>query len=149
MLQRIQTVYLLLAIASIVAFLFAPVIRYEATDINYVKDLPAWDVKPFFSGYYFFVVLIFEGIAVGLSLIAIFLFKRRQLQLGFCWMVLFFHLATTAYIFYFFQTKATPIDIIYTLWNLAAIPPAIFVALAYHHIKKDEQLVKSMDRLRD
>ncbi len=149
MLQRIQTIYLLLAIATIAAFLFAPVIRYEAADINYVNNVQAWDVKPFISGYYVFIVAILEGIAIGFALIAIFLFKRRAFQVAFSWIALFFHLATAAYIFYFFQTKENPIDIIYTAWNPAAIPPVIFILLAIINIKKDDALVRSMDRLRD
>lgn len=149
MLQRIQTIYLLLAITTIAAFLFAPVIRYEAPDIKYVNDLQAWDVKPFISGYFIFIIAILEGIAIGFSLIAIFLYKRRAFQIALSWLALLLHAACAAYIFYFFQTKENPIDIIYTVWNLAAIPPLIFLILAIINIKKDEALVKSMDRLRD
>ena len=149
MLQRIQTVYLLMAIAAMTAFLFAPVIRYEAPDVQYVRDIAAWDVKPFAMGYFIFLVAILEGVAMGFSLIAVFLFKQRGLQMGFCLIALLVHLAATAYIYFFFQTKETPIDILYTWWNLAAIPPAVFLLLAYMGIKKDEALVKSMDRLRD
>jgi len=149
MVQRIQTIYLLLAISTIAAFLFAPVIRYEAPDIKYVSDIQAWDVKPFISGYYVFIVAILEGIAIGFSLIAIFLYKRRQFQVILSWLALLLHASSAAYIFYYFQTKENPIDIIYTVWNLAAIPPVIFLLLAIINIKKDEALVKSMDRLRD
>jgi len=149
MLQRIQTIYLLLAIATIASFLFAPVIRFEAADIKYVNDVQAWDIKPFISGYFVFIVAILEGIAIGFSLIAIFLYKRRSFQVALSWLALFLHAACAAYIYYYFQTKENPIDIIYTLWNLAAIPPVIFLILAIINIKKDEALVKSMDRLRD
>jgi hypothetical protein len=149
MLQRIQTIYLLLAVAAMAAFLFAPVIRYEATDINYVNDVQAWDVKPFISGYFVFIVAIFEGIAIGFSLLAIALYKRRPLQIVLAWLAMLLHISSAAYIFYYFQTKENPIDIIYTLWNLAALPPVLFLLLAIFGIKKDEALVKSMDRLRD
>lgn len=149
MIQRVQTIYLLLAILSVAAFQFAPVIRYEAPDIQYVRNLAAWDVSKFISGYFVFVVPILDGIAAGFSLIAIFLYKKRNIQSLLCWIAILLHLAVVAHIAYFFQTTNTPIDIIYTLWNLAAIPPVVFWLLAHFAIQKDEALVKSMNRLRD
>ena len=138
-----------MAIAAMTAFLFAPVIRFEAPDVQYVRDMAAWDVKPYALGYFIFLVAILEGVAIGFSLLAVFLFKQRNVQASFCLIALLVHVAAAAYIYYFFQTKETPIDILYTWWNLAALPPVVFLLLAYLGIKKDEALVKSMDRLRD
>ncbi|MBX2903447.1 MAG: DUF4293 domain-containing protein [Chitinophagales bacterium] len=149
MIQRIQTIYLVLAILTIVAYLFAPVIQYEALDVNYVRNLPTWEVAYFVSGYYVFVAAILSAIAAGFSLIAIFLFSKRGIQSLLCWVAILFHLLAVGYVYYVFQTKETPIDIIYTAWNLAAIPPLVFLLLAYFAIQKDEALIKSMDRLRD
>lgn len=149
MIQRIQTIYLILVILSLAAFQFAPVINYEAPDVNYVRNMPAWEVSYFMSGYFVFIVPILCGVAAVLALLAIFFFKNRKVQSFLCWAAIPFHLIAVAYIFYVFQTKETPIDIIYTLWNLTAVPPVLFLLLAISAIKKDEALVKSMDRLRD
>jgi multidrug transporter EmrE-like cation transporter len=134
---------------ALVGFQFAPVIRFEAPEVKYIRQVPAWDVKFFAIGYFFFVIPILGGIAAGLSLIAIFLYRKRNLQSIFCLLAIFFHLLAVGYIFYFFQTKETPIDIVYTVWNLVALPPVVLLGLAYWAIQKDEALVKSMDRLRD
>lgn len=149
MIQRIQTIYLILAILTLAAFQFAPVIQYEAPEVKYLRKVAAWDVKHFVNGYYVFVVPILGGIAAGFSLISIFLFKQRNVQALLCWVAMFFHLLSAGFIYYFFRTKETPIDIVYTIWNLSAIPPVVFLLLAYFAIQKDEALVKSMDRLRD
>ncbi|MCS6819151.1 MAG: DUF4293 domain-containing protein [Chitinophagales bacterium] len=149
MIQRIQTIYLIFAIATVVAFLFAPVIQFEAPEVKYIRNMPAWDVKFYFKGYYYFIVLIAESFAIGLSLLSIFLFKRRAVQALLCLVAIVFHVLAFAYIVYYFRTKETPIDIIFTYWNIAAIPPVIFWLLAYRGIKKDDELIKSMERLRD
>ena len=147
MLQRVQTIYLLLAILTIAGFCFAPGIQYQSLEGS-LKNVAIWDVKYFFKGYLFFINPILLGIAAGLALISIFLYKKRSLQMTLTLLSIVPILASVAYTLYFFQTKETALDILYTAWNALAILPVIFLVLAYRGIKKDEELIKGLDRLR-
>jgi hypothetical protein len=148
MLQRIQTIYLLLALLSIAGLAFAPVIRYENIDLKFVRDLAAWDVKHFYKGYFIFINIISLGISAGLILLSIFLYKKRGLQSALALLAILPVLTVESYVLYFFQTKESSMDMLYTAWNLVAILPVVFLLLAYRGIRKDEELIKGLDRLR-
>jgi peptidoglycan/LPS O-acetylase OafA/YrhL len=85
-----------------------------------------------------------------LALIAIFLFKRRQLQMRVTMLVLLLSLGTLilgAFYIIMFDRK---IDIT-VIWQVNAIFPlisAILAWLAYRYILKDDLMVRSYDRLR-
>jgi len=85
-----------------------------------------------------------------LALIAIFLFKRRQLQMRVTMLVLLLSLGTLilgAFYIIMFDRK---IDIT-VIWQVKAVFPlicAILAWLAYRYILKDDLMVKSYDRLR-
>ncbi len=148
MIQRIQTVYLILAILTIAAFAFVPVVRYESPDFKLVRALAGWDVKHFYEGYFIFLNIIFLGISAGVALLSIFLFKKRSLQSALTLFAILPILTSAGYIFYFFQTKESSLDMVYTPWNAIAILPVVFLLLAYRGIQKDEALIKGLDRLR-
>lgn len=85
-----------------------------------------------------------------LALIAIFLFKKRRLQMRVTMLVLLLSLGTLilgAFYIIMFDRK---IDITF-IWQVKAIFPlisAILAWLAYRSIMKDDQMVRSYDRLR-
>jgi peptidoglycan/LPS O-acetylase OafA/YrhL len=85
-----------------------------------------------------------------LALIAIFLFKKRRLQMRVTMLVLLLSLGTLilgAFYIIMFDRK---IDIT-VIWQVKAIFPlisAILAWLAYRSIMKDDQMVRSYDRLR-
>ncbi len=136
MLQRIQTVYLLLAVIFSAGLIF--VFHLWATNDN-VK-LFALDDLLFFG--------LFLGSAL-LSLISIFLFKKRKSQfmlgrlniiLNFILLGLFVYQSLNLS----GETKVSEKGI----GMLLPIFSIVFLALANKAIKKDEDLVKSVDRLR-
>lgn len=129
--QRIQTLFLVIAALAGAAYLFVPIAEV------YGKDLLGKDD------------LITSAVAVAvvlLSLFAITQYKNRKLQMTMCLvtMVFAFSLAGTA-AFTASQSGGTP------RYEFAAgVPILAFVALffAWRNIKKDDDLVKSMDRFR-
>ncbi|MFZ0471799.1 MAG: DUF4293 domain-containing protein [Bacteroidales bacterium] len=85
-----------------------------------------------------------------LALIAIFLFKRRQLQMRITMLVLLLSLGTLllgAFYIIMFDRKME----ITVIWQVKAVFPlvsAILAWLAYRSILKDDLMVRSYDRLR-
>lgn len=146
MIQRIQTVFLFLVVITLGIFLWMPLIHLEAT--NFSDSIPGWDIRHFYNGYIFFVNAILTGIAAGFALLGIFLFKKRNLQIVFCCFSLLFIALAEAVVYYAYQTKVFVGDVVFTWWNLLALVAAVLLFLAIRAIRKDENLVKSLNRLR-
>ena len=146
MIQRIQTVFLLLAVVALGLFLWMPLIRTEAPNFN--QGIQGWDVRHFFNGYIYFINPILAGTAIGLTLINIFLYKKRDLQKLICWFAIVFTVAADVYVYYKYQTKVFFGDVVFTPWNALAGAAILFLILAFVYIQKDENTIKSLDRLR-
>ena len=121
MIQRIQSIYLFFAFCLMAVLV----------------------LLPFSSS---LIILIGSGAAALLSIINIFLYKKRSLQRKICYVILF--LSVLVYIIYFsleYQNFSLS-EIKFTfIFPLIAI---IFTYLAIRGIKKDEKLIRSLDRLR-
>ena len=146
MIQRIQTVFLLLAVIALGLFLWQPLIQLDVPH-NPIA-VKGWEVTQRYNGWIYFINVIFTGTAIGLSLIGIFLYKSRDLQMLICWFAIVMIAAAEGFVFYQYRTYVFPGDVIFTLWNLLAAAAVVFEILAYIYIRKDENMVKSMDRLR-
>jgi hypothetical protein len=135
MIQRIQTIWLLLAAtASLLSLKF-----------SFYSGMLANNVFAQLNGLSHFAVLILT-VAVALAALAgIFLFKNRKLQIQLSW--LGFLLQVIVLIIYFLEIKKfTDGNLAFTA-VLSMIVPVFFI-LAWLGIRKDEKLIKSMDRLR-
>jgi Domain of unknown function (DUF4293) len=135
MIQRIQTIWLLLAAAA--AFATLKFSFYSGNkDNNLFEEL---------TGSSHFLLLILS-VAVGLlALITIFLYKNRKLQIRLSLLGIVLQLVALAV--YFQQTK-TYVQGSFTLTSAISFVIPIFFILAWLGIRKDEKLIKSMDRLR-
>ncbi|WBL26547.1 DUF4293 domain-containing protein [Zunongwangia sp. HGR-M22] len=136
MLQRIQTVYLLIAaIVSLgLIFLFALWQNAEGSAIYAQDQLTV------------FIMFIASGL---LSLVSIFMFKNRKLQfvLGRINILLNFFLLGV----FVYWSLSLPGEMNISEKGIGMFLPIIsivFLVLANKAIKKDEDLVKSVDRLR-
>lgn len=124
MIQRIQTVYLAIALVLCVI-----------CTIGYV---PFGAILP--------LALVVLGIMSVAILLTIFMYKKRTVQRHFCRIILINMVAFYAYVAVICcRTSWETIPYIYSALPLVA---AIFVAFASRAIKKDDDLVKSADRLR-
>lgn len=162
MIQRLQTIYLLLAFAFCLACLCLPIAHFVPADerdwmselfgiYSQVDMYNLWLVSKGKHVFYYCPVLM--GILVitaGLVFIDIWLFKHRALQMRvatFCMILLVFWYIAYGIICYF---MISPIFTLIRPHWAAALPFAalILLYLAFRGILKDEMLVRSLDRLR-
>ncbi len=140
MIQRIQTIWLL--IASALGFVSLQTSFFSGHRISdAAKEMVFVNAR-------YNLFLNVATIAVALiALIAIFMFKNRKLQLRMTIIAVVLSIGTIA--LYFWQKQSfIPEETSITLTAIipAAIP--VLLILAARHIWKDEKLVKSVDRLR-
>lgn len=158
MIQRIQTLFLLISIA-----INAAIFSFSLATINYnglSNDFTIMGLIDRGTGEYIYSNWLIPGLAISsilVSLLAIFLYKKRSLQIKTAQLALFFQTAFVAVIFYFVDqvgqqlsvSKASDaIEITYSSGSWLALFPFIFLFLAIRNIQKDEKLIKAADRLR-
>ncbi|HEX4877093.1 MAG TPA: DUF4293 domain-containing protein [Chitinophagaceae bacterium] len=138
MIQRRQTLWLLLAsVAAVLTFMF-PFVVGKKMEKNMLVD------EVVDAGSNFFILIITGGSLV-LSTVIIFLFKNRKQQMQFC--LLGMLIAAGIIALYFLQMS----KLSNTTLALTSILPFVVLAgyiLAFRDIRKDEKLVKSLDKLR-
>ena len=144
MIQRIQSVFLFLA-AVILAALFK--VPFALSDK---------EASPFFEDKLFNVMdhtVLTVLVALGgiIALVAIFMFRNRNLQvrLGYIGIIASLFLALVAFWLVYSNADAMGDVQIEDQFGLYMPPIALlFFVLANHFIKKDQKTVESMDRLR-
>ena len=148
MIQRVQTLFLFgIALLSI-AMLFLPFEQVNVTETTYLLNLMPGCLKEIVKPFVY-VPIGLNIIIFGLSLFTIFKFKRRKKQMKFAQllMVLSVLLMGNLFTMHFLKVgDATVVD-----YKIAALFPALNIVLAFlarMFIKKDEELVKSADRIR-
>ena len=135
MIQRIQTIWLLLA--AIFAFLTLkfPFYSGSTADIAHVE----------LNGQFNILLLLITAIVGTLAAICIFLFRNRVVQMRLAVVGLLLQIACIAL---YFNTITKFINGNFALWSIFSFLIPIFFILAIVGINKDQKLVKSMDRLR-
>ena len=144
MLQRIQTVYLIIAaiISGIVAFI-APFWNEVNGEMRLLMDLLQYE-----EAYYRAIPFLFILSAIG-SLVAIFLYKNRTRQIIINRINILINFLLLGIIVYHLLNLPGESDI--SEKGIGVFIPLlviVFLALANKAILKDEKLVKSVDRLR-
>jgi hypothetical protein len=142
MIQRIQSIYLLLAVLVSASLFYLPL--FEVPSATAGTDA----VKFMITSNALLLVL---ACAIGvLSFITIFLFKSRPLQLRICRLILILIFVMIGLLFYTSDTISNGLNqkVIYKIGTYLPLLQVVFVFLAHHGIKKDEKLVRSADRLR-
>jgi hypothetical protein len=133
MIQRIQTVWLLL-----IALLNGGLIFFPA--LGCLAGRPILEYLPVAEA----------GLAVFLSVVVVFLYKHRRWQVAGCYGVAFLQIALLVT---FLLSTPLPVDVGRAAWvgNLPLCFPLIGFLLdvaAMRAIRRDERLVRSADRLR-
>ena len=152
MIQRKQTLFLLFSAIIMVAYIFAPVIRIvEFGNINH--DMQAREMAknvgfPVIGHYFVFVVWIAAWITAGINLITIFLYKNRKAQITLSWISIVPAVFCLGYVFDKFKTAESIYDQYFWYGNISPVVAIVFIFLAIMAIRQDEQLIKSVDRLR-
>lgn len=152
MIQRIQSVYLLLIIALLIAVCFLPLgafvkasgsYEYTAFSINkggltIVNNFPVW------------VMGLLSIISAIIAFISIFLFKRRRIQIRLCkynaFLLIGFYIAYACFVF--IGLNGLKLSLYFYFGLSFPFLSFLFDLLAIRAIHKDEDLVKSWDRIR-
>ena len=125
MIQRIQSVYLFFVFCLMAVLVFIPFSS-------------SWTVS------------LVAGIVAVVAVITVFLYKKRGLQIKMGYLLLLLLVLTYAF-YYIFDRHYVPIaDLLQQIRFTFVFPFVAFVLvyLAIRGIKKDEKLVRSLDRLR-
>ena len=136
MIQRIQTLWLLLA--SICAFASIKLPFYYGS-----LEVPGPTVT--ITPYDHFMLLVFVIATALMALVSIFLFSNRSLQIKMCVVGLVLSLANLMHYFLYMKNFKTGGLSLYSI--LSFLVPVFFI-LAIRSIYKDQKLLKSLDRLR-
>lgn len=153
MIQRIQTVYLLLSAVLGTVCLCLPLGHFHGALGERVADLYnlwlrlAETGQHQFGPWALFALLLF---VVTLTLLNIFLYRRRALQMRvatFCMILLVCYYGVLGFLVYRFQSAG---DLQFRPTVAAALPFVCLVLdyLAFRGVLKDELLVRAQDRLR-
>ncbi|MBS9768046.1 MAG: DUF4293 domain-containing protein [Flavobacteriaceae bacterium] len=148
MIQRIQSLYLLIvAILNSQVFLFPFLIFFKGEESKII-EMGALETN---TGEYIFPLAILFGIIIFLSVLSIFLFKNRMLQIRLTIiniLLLLGSMGLTAYLGWTLFQSLTNYEIQYNFTCIFPPISIIFSYLAIRAISKDEALVRSANRIR-
>ncbi len=158
MIQRIQTIYLFLAALAAACTFFFPYAHFYSGDLK-VAEYAMFGVFNVQSdilestGAFDFPVWIIGALVTILPFAAIFLYKNRPLQHRLARFGYLINLGYVVFLFFAIDSIHTTIfqDELQVLHHVGFYLPVIaivFCFLAVRGIKKDEALVKSLDRIR-
>lgn len=153
MIQRIQSIFLTLVAILGIIFSIVPILGYELQENIYVmkayNTLLLSDESVVFKN---MGIGFIGGLIILLSIVIIFLFKNRQLQVKLAKLnILLIAVQITALVFYNDAAKEVIGEGVVVSLKFGALLPVlalIFTYLSIHFITKDEQLVRAADRLR-
>ena len=145
MIQRVQTIFLFLVAGVFGAFFGLPFATSDVAAPDFFSDKD-FDVLDHVA------LLGLAGLGILLALITIFLFKNRKLQIKFGYMIIALAIILPAAAYFLFKDQSVSTNSSVQI----SIQPGVFLPLvaiilasiANYYIRKDDKLVKSMDRLR-
>lgn len=150
MIQRIQTIYLLIVTLLVTLCFFMPSAELVTgtgptasfTMFQLIKGNAGKEING--------VLAAITGISSALAFFAIFFYKKRKLQLTICLLLIALLILIDVVAFIDLQQlkKEASMIVSYKLPLVFPLISAILTYLAYRGIKKDEELVQSYDRLR-
>jgi uncharacterized membrane protein len=140
MIQRQQTLWLLLStVSALLCFFFPFAVGGELPGKSTVPVILKLDAGSKF------LLLILAGATMALSTVIIFLFKNRKQQMMLCLPGLL--ISALLLVVYFVQTNKL-IKPTLALWCIFPFAIVVGYFMAFRNIRKDEKLVKSLDKLR-
>ena len=145
MIQRIQSLFLLFVVIISGTLLLVPV--YELHDFSQTDPAAAVNAFNIKDN----TLLMILNCAIGLmALITIFLYKWRNVQIRFCNINLLLTCLLIGLLFFVADTMSSNMNqrIQYKYGSYLPLIELIFLYLAARYVKKDDELVRSADRLR-
>ena len=152
MIQRIQTVFLLGTVVSLVIMIFLPLAEILTNEgIYYTAYSSGIEKEGGEVVYPTLPVLILVVVIAVMSLINIFLFRNRKLQIRLSVYGIILSFGIIGLLYYYRVVLFREIDVDSYWLKLPLILPLaaiIFTYLAFRGIRKDEILIRSIDKLR-
>jgi len=153
MLQRIQTIFILLAIGIVIPMFFT----WFASIIDATKNIYSLNITEI--KHFSYSIVVFSQtvpllaaliLAVLMSFISIFLYKKRSKQIKMLYLSITCFVITAALIYIYANfSLPTVVEKVYYNWAVfLPIASILFLWRAVVSIEKDENLIRSMDRLR-
>lgn len=156
MIQRIQSLYLLLAALLMGALFFFPLANFLGG--TEVYKLYAWGIRTTGENPQTIVPAVYMGILLSLAvlvpLVTIFLFKNRWLQIRLCIVEIILLVGMQIYVaLYLYKSWAaisenTAHKMAFSLVDIFPLLSILFIYLAFRGIVKDAALIKSLNRIR-
>jgi hypothetical protein len=156
MIQRIQSIYLFLAATAIFLIAAFPISSYygdmhtfNLTILKIENFVP--DATSIFNPMFTFPLAFFVGIIGFITTFTIFKYKNRKLQLKLVKISVLLNIFLIIGVFFVYsKIISNSIDVVEEYKTSAFLPlvSLVLLVLAYKGIKKDEDLVRSTDRLR-
>jgi hypothetical protein len=149
MIQRVQTLLLAGALICHLALFTSGIAVWDSGD-NSGYQLSVQSVTLGEQQTYNWPLIAVNGIIIVLLIVAIFGFRNRKRQAGFCLYIMILEVLLGAGCFYYFNLigKTALQGAVAGPGIVFLILPLILTALARYYILKDEALVRSADRLR-
>ena len=145
MIQRIQTLFLLLAAGAFISLFALPFATSDIATAQLLSD-KIFDISDHV------VLMVMAGLGGLLAIISIFLYKNRsnQSKIGYILIILGILIAVVAFMLFTNDAQDMPAKVVINDGVGAYMPIIAILAAVFANvfIKKDSKLVKSMDRLR-
>ncbi len=155
MIQRIQSIYLFLAIVAAALMFFFPLAEFygDSNFILYIYEIQFSDPDPTLALSPYFLMPLMGSVIliILLSFIALFSYKNRKRQLIIIKIAMGLTLVLLAGYFFGYMSLLEKNVGNMPQYEFASFMPAavfLFLLLATKGIQKDAKLIKSMDRLR-
>lgn len=161
MIQRIQTVYLIIAVLAVILQFFFPIAIYtfgQSVDtylgtlalylFGVVKKPETLDVS--YKLTFYLPMLIMAVLLILLSLVSVLQYKRRLKQLKTVNFAILVNIVLIVLLFFYTDkiSKDVAVTTTYKVGSVFPLISLVLLVLATYAIKKDERLVRSLDRLR-
>ena len=155
MIQRIQTLFLFAALALMVTILLLPFAEVVGSDGEiYIFNSSGMTLTgvegetQILNAIPLSILIVVLG---TLLLVTIFLFRNRRLQMRFCTYAIILEFGLIGLGYYYFFLAFRDIEVSYYSFSLPIIIPVlsiILIYLAYRGIRKDDILIRSVDKIR-
>lgn len=142
MIQRIQSIFLLLGASASFSTLAIPFANAEEQVTSPIFADQVYNVQDNI------VLLILFAVAGALAVASIFLYSNRTVQMRLAIIALLVNLAGLTFAVIYLLQQVNFASIALSIGIFLPLIAVIFLWLAHRNIRKDEKLVRSMDRLR-
>jgi hypothetical protein len=159
MIQRKQTIFLILALFSFVFLFVFPFASFELGELTYNFNIlgvqNSYGIKDCFTklNYMFVIMQVLATLFISLTGIAIFRYKKRPLQIRLCAFAFLVNILMIGAMFLtgsmvVGEVSKAAIPISYLLPAYIPIVKVLLITMAQRAIRKDEAMVQSLNRLR-